>query len=110
MQGGLADRFKNPEYKPPTLEDGGTPSTLRQVLTRNAARLAPGAVNKLVPILAMKTNGKPSHEVAATVERFLGSREAHPFLAVQPKPRAADGRFAEPPTSNRPSRPIKTNF
>jgi hypothetical protein len=85
MAGPLAARYRNPEYVAPTLEGGGTPSTLRQILTRQADRLGTGAIDKLMISLAPQTNGKAAPAVARIVEQFLGSRDAHEHLAVRPE-------------------------
>jgi hypothetical protein len=89
----FAAKFRNPEHVGGKLANGADPSPLRRALERNADRLAPGAVDVLAGHLAARVAGKGAAEIAGEVERFLGGREAHTFLAVRPEPPAHEQRI-----------------
>jgi hypothetical protein len=118
MASPIARRYADPEYVAPKLPNGADPSPLRATLARYADRIAPGQVDALTARLAGKMVYKDPAAIAAAVVKFLGSPEAKPYLvapagpapsaarAPEPKPvepaRQPDGRFASPPTKQRP--------
>jgi hypothetical protein len=100
LDGPLMSRYKNPEAASRTLPDGGTPSELRLALERNSSRLVPGAVDALVAKLGHAVAGRKPGEVAAHVEKFLHSRDAHDFVAVRPELPAHEARIRDLLTAN----------
>jgi hypothetical protein len=89
------ENYKDTEHVAPKLANGADQSPLRQALARNADRLAPGAVDKLTTQLAGQVVGQTPAQIAGSVERFLGSRAAHPHLAVRPAQPAEEARIQE---------------
>ncbi len=122
IAGPLGDKWRNPEYRPPTLEGDVPASPLRLALMMYGDKLRPGAVEALMTELGAKAAGKSPAKVAGIVARLVESKEGgryhashyDPAPSFRPAPKAeparsADGRFSEPPAGKPPGRP-KSSF
>lgn len=101
MASPMVDRFRNPEFVAPKLENGAELSPLRASLARHSDRLRPGAVDELSGRWAIEMAGKSPAQIEGEVVRRLGDRNNNGFLSVY---------IPEPPHERRVIDLLQKNF